>query len=359
MAPIDAAFFFLVLVGLGGSLAAGKAQVPAMFVFGDSLVDPGNNNNLLTLARANFDPNGIDFPVGETGRFCNGGTLIDHLGDRLGLTLIPPFNDPATNGSIILRGVNYASAGSGILNDTGEIFGNIFTMDQQIQNFNTTIQQIRSLLAGRTHDHFQRSLFAVITGSNDYINNYLLPISTTSSQYTPERFADLLVRRLGTQLKALYELGARKFFVPGLGPLGCIPNQIAFRGNDSKSCVTSTNNLVSLHNAKLKVMIREHGKRLTGSTFLYWDSYSFAFDVIANPASHGFKYQNTACCGAGRSKGQIICLSIIAPCENRSEYVFWDPYHPTDAFNFIAAKEAYQGNLQDSLPRNVKELVER
>ncbi|KAK8946315.1 GDSL esterase/lipase [Platanthera guangdongensis] len=80
MAPIDAAFFFLVLVGLGGSLAAGKAQVPAMFVFGDSLVDPGNNNNLLTLARANFDPNGIDFPVGETGRFCNGGTLIDHLG---------------------------------------------------------------------------------------------------------------------------------------------------------------------------------------------------------------------------------------------------------------------------------------
>ena len=51
-----------------------------MFVFGDSLVDPGNNNNLTTFAKANYKPNGIDFPAGATGRFCNGGTVADHLG---------------------------------------------------------------------------------------------------------------------------------------------------------------------------------------------------------------------------------------------------------------------------------------
>ncbi|RRT52822.1 hypothetical protein B296_00029594 [Ensete ventricosum] len=55
------------------------AQVPAMFVFGDSLVDPGNNNDLLTVAKANYYPNGIDFAIGTTGRYCNGGTVVDHL----------------------------------------------------------------------------------------------------------------------------------------------------------------------------------------------------------------------------------------------------------------------------------------
>ena len=72
----------------------------------------------------------------------------------------------------------------------------------------------------------------------------------------------------------------------------------------------------------------------------------------------GFKYQHKACCGAGRAKGQIICLPVLPlQCHNRSDFVFWDPYHPTDAFNVIASKHAYQGNLQNTFPSNVQELV--
>lgn len=56
-------------------------QVPALFIFGDSLVDNGNNNGILTLARANYMPYGIDFPQGTTGRFTNGRTFVDILGD--------------------------------------------------------------------------------------------------------------------------------------------------------------------------------------------------------------------------------------------------------------------------------------
>lgn len=55
-------------------------QVPCFFIFGDSLVDNGNNNDILTLARANYQPYGIDFPQGPTGRFCNGLTVVDVLG---------------------------------------------------------------------------------------------------------------------------------------------------------------------------------------------------------------------------------------------------------------------------------------
>jgi len=52
---------------------------PATFVFGDSLVDVGNNNYLVSLSKANYVPNGIDFGR-PTGRFTNGRTIVDIIG---------------------------------------------------------------------------------------------------------------------------------------------------------------------------------------------------------------------------------------------------------------------------------------
>lgn len=57
----------------------GQQQVPCYFIFGDSLVDNGNNNNLATTAKANYPPYGIDF-FGPTGRFTNGRTTADFIG---------------------------------------------------------------------------------------------------------------------------------------------------------------------------------------------------------------------------------------------------------------------------------------
>lgn len=55
-------------------------QVPCYFIFGDSLVDNGNNNNMASLAVANYPPYGIDFPGGPSGRFSNGLTTVDAIG---------------------------------------------------------------------------------------------------------------------------------------------------------------------------------------------------------------------------------------------------------------------------------------
>lgn len=52
----------------------------AYFVFGDSLVDNGNNNYLATTARADRPPYGIDSPSGPTGRFSNGLNIVDLIG---------------------------------------------------------------------------------------------------------------------------------------------------------------------------------------------------------------------------------------------------------------------------------------
>ncbi|CAI0556001.1 unnamed protein product [Linum tenue] len=91
-----------------------------MFIFGDSLVEVGNNNYLSSIAKSNYFPYGVDFNRGPTGRFCNGKTFVDILAELLGLPYPPAFADPNTAGARLLGGVNYASAAAGILDETGQ-----------------------------------------------------------------------------------------------------------------------------------------------------------------------------------------------------------------------------------------------
>ncbi|PNX82196.1 GDSL esterase/lipase, partial [Trifolium pratense] len=73
-------FTLLVVVVLGlWSGVGAEPQVPCYFIFGDSLVDNGNNNELNSLARADYLPYGIDFPAGPSGRFSNGKTTVDEI----------------------------------------------------------------------------------------------------------------------------------------------------------------------------------------------------------------------------------------------------------------------------------------
>jgi len=65
----------------GSGRSGGYEDISAIFMFGDSIVDPGNNNHRLTEAKANFPPYGQDFPGRvATGRFSNGLVPGDLLG---------------------------------------------------------------------------------------------------------------------------------------------------------------------------------------------------------------------------------------------------------------------------------------
>ena len=55
--------------------------VPALYIFGDSSVDVGNNNYLNTILKADFLPYGRDFDTRQpTGRFCDGRIALDYTG---------------------------------------------------------------------------------------------------------------------------------------------------------------------------------------------------------------------------------------------------------------------------------------
>lgn len=78
--PVSAvAILFEVFVVLSLFRITTSDAQPANFVFGDSLVDVGNNNYIASLSKANYPPFGIDFGR-PTGRFTNGRTIVDIIG---------------------------------------------------------------------------------------------------------------------------------------------------------------------------------------------------------------------------------------------------------------------------------------
>ena len=69
--------FFVFLAVNCMQCVLGVSQVPCLFIFGDSMSDSGNNNELPTTTKSNYRPYGVDFPFGPTGRFTDGRTEID------------------------------------------------------------------------------------------------------------------------------------------------------------------------------------------------------------------------------------------------------------------------------------------
>ncbi|RDX60686.1 GDSL esterase/lipase, partial [Mucuna pruriens] len=98
------------------STVAPQAEARAFFVFGDSLVDNGNNNFLATTARADSYPYGIDSASHRaSGRFSNGLNMPDLISEKIGSEPTLPYLSPELNGERLLVGANFASAGIGIL----------------------------------------------------------------------------------------------------------------------------------------------------------------------------------------------------------------------------------------------------
>ena len=105
----------------------------------------------------------------------------------------------------------------------------------------------------RLSDYLAKSITVMVFGSNDYINNYLMPpVYTSSYNYTPPEFANMLLNRYARQIVALHAVGLRKFFLAGIGPLGCIPSQRASGRAPPGRCVDYINNMLGTFNEGLR-----------------------------------------------------------------------------------------------------------
>ncbi|CAL5048262.1 unnamed protein product [Urochloa decumbens] len=363
----------------GGKRQRRRAQVEGMFVFGSSVVDNGNNNFLNgSGVRADYLPYGVDFPLGPSGRFSNGRNVIDALGELLGLPgLVPPFADPRTHGrAATLRGVNFASGGSGILDNTGKLTGEVVSLRQQIRNFEAvTLPDLRAQLHGaaatagdhriKGQDSFQRCylskcLFVIGTGGNDYLLNYFNPRKngTEGGPALPD-FTRSLITKLSDHLQRLYGLGARKFVIFSIQPTGCTPVVRAFLNITGAACIEPVNDAVALFNSELRRLVVDGARsRMPAARLAYIDSYKIIKDMLDHPAKHGVRETGRACCEMSRSSSGALCKKRGPVCRDRTEYVFFDGLHPTDAVNARIARKGYgSSSPEHAYPINVKKLA--
>ncbi|KAG5529691.1 hypothetical protein RHGRI_030161 [Rhododendron griersonianum] len=332
----------LTILMIVGIVALASSESLVTFIFGDSLTEVGNNNYMqYSLAKSNFPYYGIDYPGGQpTGRFTNGRTIGDIISAKLGIPSPPAYLSLAPNADALLKGVNYASGGAGILNDTGLYFIQRLSFDDQIKDFEKTREAIKMKLGGdQAAEKFcNEAMYFIGIGSNDYVNNYLQPFLADAQQYTHDEFVGLLISTLDQQLGRLHQLGARKMVFHGLGPLGCIPSQRVKSRNGQ--CLKQVNQWILEFNSKVQDLVASLNGHLPDAQLTFADTYLDVLDLINNPTTYGFKISNTSCCNVDTNVGGL-CLPNSKLCKNRADYVFWDAFHPSDAANAILAEKFF------------------
>ncbi|KAJ9179981.1 hypothetical protein P3X46_008290 [Hevea brasiliensis] len=352
-------WIMLVLLVLTPASFAPQAEARAFFVFGDSLVDNGNNNYLATTARADAPPYGIDTPTHRaTGRFSNGLNIPDLISEAIGSEPTQPYLSPALTGERLLVGANFASAGIGILNDTGVQFLNIIRIYEQLQYFQQYQQRVSTLIgAEQTQRLVNEALVLMTLGGNDFVNNYyLIPFSARSRQFSLPNYVVYLISEYREILTRVYELGARRVLVTGTGPLGCVPAERAMRGRNGE-CSIELQRATGLFNPQLVQMLNRLNREIGSDIFIAVNANEMSLDFVTNPQAYGFVTSQVACCGQGPYNGIGLCTAASNLCPNRDIYAFWDPFHPTEKANRIIVQRILTGSNKYMNPMNLSTIM--
>ncbi|KAJ4830674.1 hypothetical protein Tsubulata_027983 [Turnera subulata] len=308
----------------------------AILVFGDSTVDPGNNNYVKTIFRANFAPYGRDFANQvPTGRFSNGRLTTDFIASYIGVKEnVPPYLDPKLSIKELMTGVSFASAGSGFDPLTPQI-SNVVDMPKQLEYFKQYKKRLEAAIGRqRTENHIKKALFVISAGTNDFVVNYFtLPIRRKA--YSVQDYERFVLQKAIDFTQGLIDLGARRFLFSKLAPMGCLPVVITlFSGKTliGRGCLDYYSSVAREFNAMVEnelnlLQIRNaiHGVKI-GLT----DSYAVVSGMIQGPGSNAFDEVNSGCCGTGYLEAGILCNPHSFLCPDASKYVFWDSIHPTE-----------------------------
>eukprot|EP00257_Ricinus_communis_P018226 XP_015576884.1 GDSL esterase/lipase At5g45960 [Ricinus communis] len=306
--------YFSIFSAGNGALAhprkASNNSVTAILVFGDSTVDPGNNNYVKTIFKGNFPPYGQDFPDQvPTGRFTNGRLTTDFIASYVGAKeYVPPYLDPTLSIEELMTGVSFASAGTG---------------------FDPLTPQISVSLS--------LSLYTLI---HDHVSAYQQFILHKNLQF----------------IQDLINEGARRISVTGLPPMGCLPVVITLFSHDAileRGCIEYFSSIGKQYNQMLQNELSLMQSRLSnlGVKIGISDAYGPLTNMIQGAASPAFDVVNAGCCGTGYLEAGILCNPKSLVCPDTSKYVFWDSIHPTETtyYNvFLATRSTIDSLIRDS-----------
>ncbi|KDP36891.1 hypothetical protein JCGZ_08182 [Jatropha curcas] len=307
-----------------------NVTVPALLVFGDSIVDSGNNNNIRTIVKCDFLPYGINFKGGTpTGRFCDGKIPSDILAEELGIKdTVPAYMDPEVKDQDLLTGVTFASGASGYDPLTSKLTS-VMSLDDQLEQFKEYIEKLKEIVGEeKTNFILANSVFLVVAGSDDIANTYYT-LRVRKLQYDVPAYTDLMLDYASTFVQNLYDLGARRIAVFSAPPIGCVPAQRTLAGGSQRECAEDFNKAATLFNSKLSKKLDSFN--MPDAKVVYVDVYNPLLNIIQDPNQFGFEVVNKGCCGSGNLEVSVLC-NRLTPfiCSNTSDHVFWDSYHPTE-----------------------------
>ncbi|KAI9120689.1 hypothetical protein K1719_007722 [Acacia pycnantha] len=316
---------------------AAQYNVSCLLVFGDSSVDPGNNNVLPTMVKSNFPPYGKDFFNGHpTGRFSNGRLASDFIAEAVGYRrIVPAFLDPNLKPSDLPHGVSFASAASGYDDFTANI-SSVLPVSKQLEYFEHYKIHLRKQVGVERAEFIVRNaLYIISMGTNDFLQNYFLD-PTRPKQFSMPQFQNLLLSRFSYTIQGMHKLGAKRIVVVGVPPMGCMPLAKALQ--NKRNCVPSLNRVSSSFNTRLLRQLAILKAKL-GLKTAYVDVYNSILNVVSDPKKHGFEEGSKGCCGTGTVEYGESCRGMET-CSDPSKYVFWDAVHPTEMMYKIVADAA-------------------
>ncbi|KAF5200557.1 GDSL esterase/lipase [Thalictrum thalictroides] len=309
------------------SQLASQKNISCMLVFGDSSVDPGNNNRLKTSFKANFPPYGKNLANGQcTGRFTNGRLPTDLTAESLGIKMmIPAFLDPKLKKEDLLTGVSFASSASGYDNLTAQLT-NVLSVSKQLEYLRHYKIHLREFVGKKkAEETVKNALFVLSMGTNDFIQNYFIE-PNRSKEFTVEQYIDYLTICMAEDIKEMHNEGATRLVVVGLPPLGCMPLVKTISG--TAGCVDRLNSVAFLMNSKIQdklVALRSSLRMKIG----YEDIYILFERATKFPKKYGFTETAKGCVGSGEIELGETCKGQ-STCKDPSKYIFWDSVHPTE-----------------------------
>ncbi|XP_012571416.2 GDSL esterase/lipase At3g14820-like isoform X2 [Cicer arietinum] len=319
---------------------------PALIVFGDSIVDTGSNNDLITEAKCNFLPYGRDFLGGKpTGRFSNGRVPPDFIAEELGIKdLIPSYRSSDLQSNDLLTGVSFASGASGYDPLTPQL-QSVIPLSDQLKQFKEYIEKLKGNFGEeRTKFILSKSLVLVVASNNDIGISYFAT-RIRQVQYDIGSYTDMLVHFASTFIKDIYGLGARRIGVFDAAPLGCVPFERTLFGDEERKCSQEINSASQLFNIKLSTQIDHLNQNLPQANVVYVDIYNPLLHIIENPIKYGFEVVDKGCCGTGTIELGTLCNQLQPTCIDDSKHVFWDAFHPTEKTYQILVRDLLNKTL--------------
>ncbi|XP_021819953.1 GDSL esterase/lipase 1-like [Prunus avium] len=318
----------------------------ALFVFGDSLYDAGNNNymNTTTDFQANWFPYGETFFRYPTGRFSDGRTIPDFIAEYAKLPFIPVYLQPGLND--YTYGVNFASGGAGALVETYQ--GSVMDLKTQVSQFKKVEKQLRQKLGdAEAYTLVSEAVYIINIGNNDYVS----PLATNTSH---EEYVGWVIGNLTSWIEDIYQKGGRKFALSSLAPFASMPLMRTTQpaGSTTGPSRKEVAALVKLHNRVLAKVLLKLKKELQGFKYSKLNLYTYLKERINHPLKYGFKEGKMACCGSGAYRGIYSCggkrsVTEYLLCDNATEFVFFDCAHPTERVNKQLSKLWWSNNLKE------------